>query len=219
MLTVISILQIDITNYKRPVYSKMWVDRLYAGIKRNLDSSFRFVCMTNDLDPRDCQYEIVPLEFDTWGWWHKFQCFRKGLFDGACLYIDIDNVICKNITSSLKNLPSDLFLCPREPYKDILNGSMIYWQGDYSFLYEHFAKDQQAIVEKYSFADVTGDQGFFKDTLTNIRAFDDYVDNGFFGWCHHKSGRHIVDPHVLIFTSTEKPTNNLDLDLVKKHWI
>jgi hypothetical protein len=219
MLTVISVLQIDTTNYKRPVYSKMWVDKLYAGVKRNLDSPFRFVCLTNDLCAQDCEYEIIPLEFDTWGWWHKCQCFRQGLFDGACLYIDIDNVICKNITSSLENLPSHSFLCPREPYKDILNSSMIYWHGDYSLLYDSFKKNQQAIVDKYSFADIIGDQGFFKDTLTNMRAFDDYVDPGFFGWCHHKVGRTIGDPHVLIFTSTEKPTNNLDLDLVQKHWI
>lgn len=111
-LTVISILQIDETNYKRPVYSKMWIDRLYAGIKRNLHIPFRFVCLTDCIDPDDCEYDIVPLTLDAWGWWHKFQMWTPDLFDGPCLYIDADNVICKDITEDLKNLPQDFFSVP-----------------------------------------------------------------------------------------------------------
>lgn len=218
-LTVISILQVDETNYKRPVYSKMWIDKLYAGVKRNLDIPFRFVCLSNDIDPSQCEYDIIPLEFDTWGWWHKFQMWKSGNFSGPCLYIDADNVICKNITNNITKLPNDYFLCPTEPYKNILNGSVIYWNGDYDFLYRAYAKDQKNIESKYQHAEAIGDQGFFKDTLTNMRAFDEFVEPEFFGWCHHKAGRHINDPSILIFTSTEKPTNNMDLELVKNNWI
>lgn len=220
-LTVISICTIDPTNWKRPVYSKDWVDRLYRGISRNLDIPFRFVCLSNDISSAD--YEVIPLVTNSWGWWYKMEMFRQNAFTGPCLYIDIDNVICKNITDSVLGLPRDKMLMPREPYKDILNGSVIFWEGDYSFLYEAYVRDQENITKKYMYATdehpATGDQGLYRDLVTNLDCIDDYVKPGFFGWKHHIAGTYIDNPSMLIFTSTEKPSNNLDLDLVQKHWI
>ena len=221
-LTVICICTIDPTNWSRPVYSKMWVDRLYRAVKRNLHIPFDFVCMSNDLDQNECDYHIHKLETNSWGWWYKFEMFKPGQFSGPCLYIDLDNLICKDITDTVKNLPQDLFLMPVEPYKDILNGSMIFWNGDYSDLYLEYVDRQEQIVDQYRYATeqqpATGDQGFFKDRLHNLQAFDNYAPKNFFGWKHHIAGTHINDPSVLIFTGSEKPTNNPDLDLVKLHW-
>lgn len=236
MLTVICVCTIDPTNWKRPVYSKMWVDRLYSAINRNLHLPFEFVCLSNDLTQQQCNYRVIPLTTDSWGWWNKLDMFRSGLFTGPCLYIDLDVVICKDLTEVIKNLPQDLVLMPKEPYsvqsdtvnkkqpyKYVLNSSVVYWNGDYSVLYNHYVNDRDNIVKKYSNwteqQPNIGDQKFICDTLLNTAAFDDYVPNNFFGWKHHNTGTVMQDPSMLVFTSTEKPSNNLDLEVVQLNWI
>ena len=220
MITVVSVCSVDPSNYKRPVYSKEWVDKLYRGVRRNLDIPFRFVCLSNDF--ASCDYEVAPLTTNSWGWWNKLDMFRANLFTGPCLYIDIDNVICKNITDAIANLPSNKMLMPIEPYNNILNSSVIFWNGNYSHLYHNYVLNQSRIVEQYRLPTpqqpAIGDQGFIRDN-TNVEAFNNYVDQNFFGWKHHIVGEHINDPAILIFTSTEKPTNNQHLELVKNNWI
>ena len=105
---------------------------------------------------------------------------------------------------------------------NILNGSVIFWHGNYSHLYNNYVSNQTGIVEQYHLPSAqqpaTGDQGFIVDQ-SKVEPFDDYVDQNFFGWKHHITGEHINDPAILIFTSTEKPTNNQHLELVKNNWI
>lgn len=217
-------LTIDPTNYKRPVYSKMWVDRLYKAVCRNFTAPFDFYCFTNDLDPDDTDYKIIRLKHNAWGWWNKFEMFKQNFFDGPCLYLDIDNIICKDISQDILNINTDKLLLPREPYKNILNCSTMYWKGDFSFLYNAYINEKDYIIKKYQYATesqpATGDQGFLADKYSHcISALDDFVPDGFIGWKHHKVKTKIMDPSLLIFTSSEKPSNNMNLDIVKKNWI
>lgn len=219
-LTVISVCTIDPTNWKRPVYSKLWVDRLYRAVSRNISVPFRFVCLSNDIQSTD--YEVIPLTTDSWGWWNKIDIFRENLFKGPCLYLDIDNVICKNITDAISELPQDKLLMPLEPHNNILNSSVMFWNGDYSYIYHYYVNNQDRIVDQYKTSSAKnhtiGDQAYIKD-IAHVHVFDDYVSDNFFGWKHHITGEQIVDPFILIFTGTEKPTNNMDLDLIKNNWI
>lgn len=218
-LTVISVCTIEPTNWKRPVYSKDWVDRLYRSVQRNINIPFEFVCFSNDITSND--YRIIPLITKAWGWWNKIEIFRPDLFDGPCLYIDIDNVICKNITNNLVNLPSDRMLMPVEPYNSILNSSVIFWNGNYKYVYDYYINNQNAVINQYQSSSekshTIGDQAFIRNIVSYIEPFDNYVPDNFFGWKHHIVGEKINNPSIIVFTGSEKPTNNQEL--VKQHWI
>ena len=223
-LNILSLLTIDNTNYKRPVYNQTWVDRLYKSFCRNLSIPFNFYCFTNDLDQNNVDYKLIPLEHRSWGWWNKFEMFQKNMFTGPCLYCDIDNLICKNITFDITKLSSDKLLLPKEPYKNILNCAVMYWNTDLSFLYDEYVNKKEFMIKNYSYATktqpATGDQGYLADFHRDkIDIFDNHLPDGFFGWKHHKVETQIKDPSILIFTSSEKPTNNMHLDIVKNNWI
>lgn len=199
-------------------YSVEWVDKLYQGICRNLDIPFKFTCLSNV----NTKYNTVKLISNSNNYWNKIELFRKNLFDGPVLYFDLDVVICNNITDSLAQLPLDKFLMVREPFNNIINSSAMFWNGDYSYLFDNYITNQESIVEKYWTAGPRGygDQVYIADQ-TNPGLIDDYVDDNFFAWKHRITGNHRVDndPAVLIFHSKEKPNNNLDMDLVKQHWV
>ena len=212
-------------NQKRPTYSKMWVDRLYAGIKSNLDIPFEFVCFSNDIKSDD--YRIEPLTTNSWGWWNKLEQFKKGLFNGPVLSLDLDIVVCKNLTDGLNNLPRNKLLMVREPHQFspgeyIENSSIVFWDGDYSFLFDNFVANKYAICEQYAspINKRMSDQGYIAESTT-VGMIDDYLPANYIAWKHHITGDHNInnDPALLIFTSTEKPTNNGHLKLVKENWI
>lgn len=224
-INVLSLLKVDHSNYKRPVYNKSWVDKLYRSVQRHLHVPFEFICFTNDIKQTEVNYTILPLQFDEWGWWNKFEMFKKELFCDPCLYLDIDNLICRDITEDIKNIKcTDKLLLPKEPYKNILNCSLMYWNTDLSFLYDDYCNNRQNFIPKYQYATLeqpaTGDQGYLADNYSDVISnFDNYVSNGFVQWKHHKVSTDINNPAILAFTSTEKPTNNLHLDIVKNNWI
>lgn len=205
---------------KRPTYSKMWVDRLYKSCKRNISIPFDFVCLSNDIKAtQEDGYRVEPLLLDSFGYWNKIEQFRKDLFRGPVLSLDIDLVIAKDITEEIKKLPTDRLLMCKEPYKDIENSSIIYWSGDYSYLFDEYKNNQQAIVEHYENPkNKLYDQAYIADR-TNTDFVENYFSKDAISWKHHKLSTTLGDPSILIFTSSEKPTNNLHLDIVKNNWI
>jgi hypothetical protein len=154
--------------------------------------------------------------------WNKIELFRKDLFDGPVLYFDLDVVICKNITENVKKLlSSDKFLMTQEPYRNIDNSSMLYWNGDYSYLYDNYVNNQHNIITEY--ADISrngalGDQAYIHENVDH-GLIEKYTDKNFIEWRHHKIETEITDPSILIFTSRQKPSNNLYLNTVKENWI
>jgi len=222
-LNIACVLKIEPDNYKRPVYNKNWVDKLYRAVKKNYNKNFNFVCLTNDIDSCN-EYNIKPLSFCSWGWWNKLELFSPDLFDGPTLFLDLDVVICKNFTQVIEKLPNDLLLMCVEPYKNLLNSSVMYWNGEFDDLYFEFFKNQQSIISKYEFStkeqSAIGDGAFIIDHLQDrAQSLNKYVEEGFFNWRHHKVMTDIDDPTMLIFTGTEKPTNNLNLEIVKNNWV
>lgn len=199
-------------------YSVEWVDKLYRAIKRNLDIQFEFVCLTNERTT----YTTIPLSLNSDGYWNKIELFQKSLFNTPVLYLDLDVVICKNITEEIVKLPKDKFLLIKEPYRNIHNSSVMFWDGDYSYLFDQYQQFQQDIVNEYQYnlsrSGCLGDQAYICENVDHD-LLDDYVQPGFIGWKHHKIDTDIVDPAILIFTGKQKPNNNTTLDLVKYHWI
>jgi len=198
-------------------YNLSWVDKLYRAVARNLDMPFAFTCLSNV----DTSYNTVKLISKSNGYWNKIELFRKNLFDGPVLYFDLDLIICKNITKVVEQLPIDKFLMVEEPYKKIHNSSIMYWNGDYSYLYENYIQNQHSIINEY--ADISrqgnlGDQGYINENVKHD-TIQYYTNDNFVGWQHHKINSIILNPSILVFTGTQKPNNNLHLDIVKENWI
>lgn len=224
MINIVCTLSIHPDNYKRPVYDKSWVDKLYSSLKKHLETEFKFHCFTNVIASSDVEYEIIPLDLQGhWGWWNKLEMFRPGLFDGPCLNIDIDNVICKDFSQVLKNLPDDRILMPVEPYKNIYNSSLVYWNGNFSEIYTKFQNNPEPIKKQYQWPTENepsiGDGAYIKYMAGDkLIAFDKFVPEGFFNWKHHKVETEINDPTFLFFLGEQKPFNYLDLKQVKENW-
>lgn len=205
-------------NQKRPTYTKMWVDRLYYACARNIHIPFKFWCLSNTVD-HNKDYTVLPLIMDSWGWWNKLEQFRKNLFTGPVLSIDLDVIICKNITQQLESLSLDKFYMVNEPHNNIANSSIMFWNGDYSFLFDEYNNNQQQIINTYSEpGNRMGDQAYISERV-DVSLLDTNFEPQQIAWKHHLVQTEINDPSLLIFTSTEKPSNNLDMDIVKNNWI
>lgn len=83
-------------------YSAEYVNRLYAGVKRNLKRPFRFVCVTDNGKGLDDGVEAVAFPEAPVGWrWQwpnifvKLMVFKNGFADlsGPTLFLDIDQII------------------------------------------------------------------------------------------------------------------------------
>ena len=83
-------------------YGPEYVNRLYAGGKRNLLRPFRFVCVTDDPRGLVDGVEAVPFPDAPPGWGYgwpnifvKLMVFRDGFADleGPTLFLDIDQII------------------------------------------------------------------------------------------------------------------------------
>lgn len=219
-LNIVTVCTIENDNYKRPVYDKQWVDKLYKALVRNLHIPFNFYCFSNDISSDE--YTVLPLKNKTWGWWNKLEVFNH-VFDGPCMYLDLDIVICGDITDAVSQLPIDSFLMTKEPYKDLYNSSIMLWNGDYKYLYNDYNQNKSDIETQYQMPTTKqpaiGDGAYIKDKLeNNVQLLDRYLPMDFINWKHHKVITAITNPKMLIFTATEKPHNS-DLQLVKNNWV
>ena len=93
MLTVACVLWQGRFRRRRKMYGTDWVLRLKNMVKRNLPVPHRFVCLSNV----DVPCERIPLIHDWPGWFSKIELHRPGLFKDRVLYIDLDELILKNL--------------------------------------------------------------------------------------------------------------------------
>ncbi len=91
-------------------YGSEYVNRLYHGVKRNLQLPFRFLCLTENTQGIEPQVETHPLPqtpFDEAAFdakrggetWRKIGLFQPGLANlrGDILFLDLDLVITGNL--------------------------------------------------------------------------------------------------------------------------
>jgi hypothetical protein len=209
MLNVLCVLSVE--NNSRVKYDEEWVDKLYRSLNRNLSLDFNFYCFSNV----NTKYQTIPLITNSAKFWNKIEIFRPNLFSGPCLYIDLDVLICNDITDFISSLEDKNFYMCREPFKNISNSSIMYWSGDHSFLFDEYSKDKRGFQSEYNTTTRYGDQSFISERV-NHKLFDDkYVS-----WQHHKVNTKIDDNcKFLVFTSPhQKPTNNTHLEIVKRNW-
>lgn len=216
MINFVCVLKKDTSTKKNPsIYDKEWVNKLYRGVDRNYNKPFNFFCLSNV----ETDVETIPLIHDWKGWWSKVELFRPDLFDGPVFYLDLDIVITSNFENLIKSLDEQKFyMLEGQSHKNAPNSSIMFWNGDHSFLYKNFINQRESIESKYNSGTTLGDQGYIFDSIPNInfmnRDFEKY-----FSWKHPKHPKILKDMSFLIFIGKEKPINNLNLTAVKENWI
>lgn len=197
-------------------YDASWVEKLQNAVARNLTIPHKFICLS------DCEVpcERIPLEITGDGFWAKLQLFKPDLFNGPVLYIDLDTVICNNIDEIINSVSTEKFVMWFEKDKQIHSSAMMWWQGDYSCLWElYLSKPLSYWKELYRSAPLYGDQALISEN-TKHKLFTDILPNEWF---------HIVSKYddsidlsavkILHFRKAHtKPSTMEHHKLVKEHW-
>lgn len=145
-------------------FSPEYVTRLQAGIAKHCATPHDFVCLTTESIPG---VECEPLLRNNRGWWNKLELFRKGLFTGPTVYVDLDTIVVGDVT--------DIFTYPHKftagcnwKYFDmgerVMNSGFMAWNGrDLSHLDQDI--DQRTHEEYSQDYRKWGDQAFVQERL------------------------------------------------------
>ena len=209
----------DNKKNKKTSYSHDYVLKLKNMIARNYTRPYQFHCLSNVNLP----IQTIPLKHNWIGWWSKVELFRPNLFDGPVFYLDLDILICNNFEYILDKLDyKNFYMIKGVDTKSInANSSIMSWQGDYSFIYENFQQNTEAIMSKYHKGILIGDQAYTQASLTNMKFMDDEIGQ-FVNWQHHSitQEKYLPTPTFTIYAGRfKKPHLQKDNPLVKKYWI
>lgn len=198
-------------------YNSAWVEKLHNSIKRNVTLPFRFICLS------DCEVPVerIPLDDIGEGYWSKLQLFKPNLFNGPVLFFDLDTLICNNIDTLINDLlnQSD-FVMWRDPDYNISSSAIMYWNGDYSFIYNEYLKNKNKFELEFANGHpqrLIGDQAVIS-TLVNHKFVNEFCPES---WIQviQKKDKDYSDARIIIFRKAHtKPTTMLDHRLVKEHW-
>lgn len=202
-------------------YNSEWVKILQNSVKRNLTIPHRFVCLSDVEVP--C--ERIPLASQGSGWWAKIQLFKPGLFSGPVLYFDLDTVICGDLNPIIEIVSKhNKFLMEYDVGFKISSSAILYWNGDYSKIYDRYMENPEYFEDIYSVANQgprreVGDQALIASTVSH-----DYIncicpENWFHIVSKQDHRADLSQVKVLIFRKAkQKPTTMLNHPLVQKHW-
>ena len=152
-------------------YNSKFVNRLYRMVSKNLSYDFRFFCYTDDETGIHPDVNIIRIGEDNEleAWWNKLTLFQEGMFEGTCLFFDLDVVIQNNIDSLIDYLdescltkvkcywkdeqkirhsidPND----PKSSYDMTNNSSVMLWKADnLHCIYDHFIQNEDYYMIKY----------------------------------------------------------------------
>lgn len=157
-----------------PIYNVDYVNRLYAGVKRNFNKEFNFFCLT-DLNSKkfDPNIEIIPLIHNFPGWWSKMEIFRPNIFpSGNVVFFDLDTLIADNIDFFDVNFENDTLYGLRDFYKinSFASGVLCFRTGEeISRLYLHFSSKADSIIRnEHGDQDFLGKQLIKKNFLQDV---------------------------------------------------
>lgn len=151
-------------------YGPEYVNRLYAGVKRNLSRPFRFVCVTDDPAGLNDGIEAVPFSSPPANWprtwphiYAKLSVFRDGFADlkGPTLFLDIDQIITGDLNRFFDFNPGGFCMIHnwielrkrifRKPPK-IGNSSCFRFEaGKMNHVYEKFVSEMKKALDKRLF--------------------------------------------------------------------
>jgi hypothetical protein len=218
-LTVICVLRYD----EGCPYGADDVLKLKNGFDRFLSIDHDFVCLTNITN---LPITTIPLISQSTGWWSKLELFRKDLFDGPVFYIDLDMVICADLNPIIERCVAENFvMLSNHEYsvnKDNMPASgVMYWNGDFSYLWEEYSKDPLHWQKTYNKHPKLGDQAFISDRVKWKSFFEiSGIDKRWFTWLDKKMST-LADTKILIGEGKKRKPSNPEFQnntFIKKYW-
>jgi hypothetical protein len=201
-------------------YNADWVQKLHNGISRNLNIPHRFVCLSDC----DVPCERIPLDTAGDGFWAKLQLFKPGNITGPTLYLDLDTVICQNIDGIIEAVQHEKFVMWHEVDRNIHSSAMLWWSGDYSFLWDlYLSQPLEHWKTLYGQIPLYGDQALISENVTHS-LFTDMLPLDWFHIAttkdHKKKHLNFDNTKILHFREPKiKPSLLPYHPLVSKHWI
>lgn len=155
--------QVICINWGRK-YGPAYVNRLYAGVARNITPPFSFTCFCDSPEGMRPEVRTEPLpDLDvemprgTQGIWPKARLWSETLGDleGPVLFLDLDMVIVGNMDGFFEEgAPDDVILARNEttPFEKLGQTSIFRFPvGKLLPLQEKFRADPQGIADRYRF--------------------------------------------------------------------
>lgn len=206
-------------------YDATWVEKLQNAVKRNLSIPHEFICLSDVEVP--CKR--IPLEHTSNvkspGWWAKMQLFKPGLFDGPVLYLDLDTVITGNLDELINTITAQHdFLMEYDSHFNISSSAVLYWNGDYSNVYNEYISKSEYYEEKYSLSNqgaerLVGDQAVIASLVEHKYINKVCPQEWFHIVTKHDHAMDLSQTKILIFRKAkQKPSTMLDHPLVQLHW-
>jgi hypothetical protein len=165
-------------------YGPEYVNKLYAGIKRNTSLSFNLHCFTDDSSGLNSNIISHPLPYKKLdGWWNKLYLFSKEIpITGRILYIDLDTLITGNIDNIL--IHNDGFVVLRDFLTGIWpsittndsvgSGLISYESHKHSYIWEEFLKNPEKIIQSIK---PNGDQVWIQKMQSERLYWQDLFQN------------------------------------------
>ena len=190
----------------KPYYDHKWVNRLYRAVQRHLTLPHRFVCMTDDSSAIQCYTKKLPA--DVQGWWAKIALFRKGVFDGPVLYLDLDTVITDSL-DFVGEYKGD-FAILRDFYRDDGYGSgVMLWNKPVPHVWENW-------VAQFRPQHALGDQGWMEEQIQNADRLQDVFPGKFVSYKVDCAARDALPEGAAVVCMHGEPKNH---QFPEAHWV
>ena len=197
-------------------YDASWVNKLHRAVSRHLHMPHRFVCIGDS----DVDCERIPLAAGHHGFWNKLQMFQPGLLGDQVLYLDLDTVICQDITQIVQLVMQQDFVMWYEADKNIHSSAMMYWRGDHSDLWRlYITKTWSQWHDIYGCEPLYGDQALISQHVPHT-LWTDHCPPEWFAIARAKDKpRNLTQVKILLFRKAKfKPNTMPDHPLVRAHW-
>ena len=179
-----------------------YVGRLFHAVERNLPGAAqkaRFRVLTE----KDADH---PLE----GWWNKLAMFRPGMFEGRCLYFDLDTIIKAEI-SDIAAYDGPFIALEDFWRKGRLQSSVMAWTaGEMDHVWEAYK------AANYPQFDPGGDQNWIEHMAPKARRWQTELPGRFVSLKEHLLQREVFErASVVCFHGLPRPHHLADL---MEHW-
>lgn len=161
-----------------------------------------FVCLT-DASP---QCTRITLTHKYPGWWAKMELFK---LEGPVLYMDLDTVICGDMSHWIDQIKYSKFAILRDVYRGerephAMQSSIMYWSGDMSDIWEEFSA-------RPDFSHPNGDQGWLEQHLDDVMYIQDVTDDVVSYKAHIQKGYDKHKASVIFFHGKPRPWEQKDV--------
>jgi hypothetical protein len=207
-----------------PAWLPEYVYKLRDMISRNLRTPYQFVCLSDvELDV-DKNIQLWPLVSTNRvpPFWYKMQLFRPDIqWQHPVLFFDLDVVIKGDITDMIETFYKHDFAMIQSPFRENQsNSSFMWWQGDYSWLWQIFQRrtvfEWQLRYNDPGAGGKYGDQGFIADHVYHQR-IQDLIEPQRIAKVGKRETGEWCD--VVVFAGKRKPWQMTDHPDVIKHWL